>query len=86
VAFPFSPVLLFIPPWRRFALVPFALGYFVPYIVVLGHVFLSTELSTEEKAFWLGALWVSWRAIPAVWTYLFAADLKRATAELRRPA
>jgi hypothetical protein len=85
-AFPFSAALVFIPPWRKFVLVPFTLGYFVPYIVVLGHLFVSPELSTEGKAFWRGALGVSWRSIPAVWTYLFAADLKRATAELRRPA
>lgn len=50
-----------------------------PYLVMIGHLSLSRELSPAEKSLWRRELWWGHRSIVAVWTYLLTRDLHEAS-------
>jgi hypothetical protein len=52
----------------------------VPWLTFLAHLAATRCLSADEKRVWRSELRVSHRAIVALWSYLFAADLRKRTA------
>ena len=51
----------------------------VPWLTVIAHLAATSCLSGDEKRVWRAELWVSYRSIVALWSYLFASDLRART-------
>ena len=84
--FPVALLMVIVPSWRHATWAPIIWGLFGPYLVMIGHLNLTRELSSAEKAVWRQELWWSHRSLPAVWMYLLATDLRRTTKELAESA
>ncbi len=55
-------------------------AYSLPFLVMITHINLTKALTASQKAVWRRELWWGFRSMVAVWRYLVAKDLSRATA------
>lgn len=52
----------------------------VPWLTFIGHISFTRCLTPDEKRVWHAEMWVSYRSVVALWSYLFATNLKKRTA------
>ena len=51
----------------------------LPWLTFIGHLSLTQCLSPDDKRVWRNEMWTPYRSVVALWSYLFAADLKKRT-------
>ena len=64
---------------RERAWIALLVGWLGPFAVMIAHLNVTRELSSQQKAVWRRQLWFGWTALGAVWTYLLATDLVHTT-------